>query len=204
MTHLSDSDPTNVTAFVPRQAPHRFSPLRQAEAYWRALADTAAIPRRTQIDPRGLRNILGHTFVIERIAPGMARFRLAGHTVGQLAGYELRGVPLSCLFTPSARRRMSPILRQLFDTPAVTELSLAVDPPLPQGAAEARMLLLPLRGDADQVNRALGVLVADTPAAERPVRFKVNRVTTRPVPLAPPPPAPRPTANPARVLRLVT
>ena len=54
------------------------SPLHQAEAYWTAIGGTGTVPRRSDLDPRGLGNILDQTFLLERIAPGLARVRLAG------------------------------------------------------------------------------------------------------------------------------
>ena len=66
------------------------SPIRQAEAYWTALLTGEGVPMRSQIDPRGLENILEYTFILERIAPGLARFRLAGSHLNNLAGMEVR------------------------------------------------------------------------------------------------------------------
>jgi len=34
---------------------------------------------RSQIDPRGLEQVLPSAFILERIAPGVARFRIAEH-----------------------------------------------------------------------------------------------------------------------------
>ncbi|MFC3118128.1 PAS domain-containing protein [Jhaorihella thermophila] len=79
------------------------SPIRQAEAYWIALSENGTIPRRTQIDPRALENILPQTFILERIAPGLARFRLAGQHLCALAGMEVRGMPFFGLFLPRLR-----------------------------------------------------------------------------------------------------
>ncbi len=52
------------------------SPIRQAEAYWTALLTGNAVPMRSQIDPRGLENILEYTFILERIAPVSPGFAL--------------------------------------------------------------------------------------------------------------------------------
>ena len=83
------------------------SPLRQAEAYWTALRRGDDVPSRSQIDPRGLENILSNTFILERIAPGIARFRLAGSLVNEMAGMEVRGMPVTAFFTTEARKQLS-------------------------------------------------------------------------------------------------
>ncbi|MCF6231775.1 MAG: PAS domain-containing protein [Rhodobacteraceae bacterium] len=168
------------------------SPIHQAEAYWNALRTDstdstnspgftgAVVPKRSQIDPRGLENILEYAFIIERIAPGIARFRLAGRHLRDLAGLEVRGMPLTCFFTPAGRTRISVVLEHMFDTPSVAELTLTSE--RKSGAnLEARMILLPLRSDMGTVNRALGVLIADGPMAATPNRFDIDRTSLRAV-----------------------
>ena len=169
------------------------SPIRQVEAYWSALRDGADVPRRTQIDPRGLENILAYTFVLERIAPGIARFRLAGSHLTNLAGMEVRGMPLTSLFTPAGRTQIGAVLEHMFDAPAIAELTLNHEPRAPKGLAwgrslnganttgEARMILLPLQSDLGDVSRALGVLVADGVSGDTPHRFDIANCGMRPV-----------------------
>ena len=156
------------------------SPLRQAEAYWQALRTGAELPRRTQIDPRGLENILEYTFILERIAPGIARFRLAGSHLTDLAGMDVRGMPLTCFFTPAGRNKVSAVLEHVFDTPAVAELTLGGEVKRHQPRPDARMILLPLQSDLGDINRALGVLIADKPTVQPPQRFDVADLTLRP------------------------
>ncbi|WP_261307777.1 PAS domain-containing protein [Ruegeria atlantica] len=92
------------------------SPIRQAEAYWTALLTGDGVPMRSQIDPRGLENILEYTFVLERIAPGLTRFRLAG--------MEVRGMPLTSFFEPCARDQIKTVSEQVFAQPAIANLTL--------------------------------------------------------------------------------
>jgi len=157
------------------------SPLRQAEAYWNALRQDASVPRRSQIDPRGLENILEYAFILERIAPGVARFRLAGQHLSLLAGMEVRGMPLTAFFTPSGRNEISAVLEHVFDTPAVAELTLTGEPQRGKPMTEARIILLPLQSDLGDVSRALGVLVAEMPVAKVPFRFNVAASSFRSV-----------------------
>ena len=157
------------------------SPIRQAEAYWSALRDGAALPRRSQIDPRGLENLLEYAFILERIAPGIARFRLAGQHLNDLVGMEVRGMPLTTFFTPDARTRMSTVLEHMFDAPAIAELTLNREARPRRAPSEARMILLPLENDLGEVNRALGVMMADGPADSRPARFGATATILRPV-----------------------
>ena len=157
------------------------SPIRQAEAYWHALRDGATVPRRSQIDPRGLENILNYTFVVERIAPGIARFRLAGHHLNELAGMEVRGMPLTCFFTPAARGQISAVLEHTFDAPSVAELTLKSAARRGAAPLEARMILLPLQSEHGVVDRALGVLIGDGPVGNTPHRFEIGTTSLLPV-----------------------
>ncbi len=162
------------------------SPLRQAEAYWSALYDGDAVPLRSQIDPRGLENILSYTFILERVAPGVARFRLAGQHLHALAGMEVRGMPISSFFAGSARAEMSAALETVFDKPAIAELSLAVARTRLGEHGEGRMILLPLRNETGQVNRILGVLVTDGEDEDGPGRFHITKTALRPLGGVPP------------------
>jgi hypothetical protein len=158
------------------------SPIRQAEAYWTGLRKGSEVPFRSQIDPRGLENILSQTFILERIAPGIARFRLAGQKLNEMAGMEVRGMPLSAFFTPAARSQLSAALEHMFDAPAIVELSLATESSRLRGPQEARMILLPLRSDLGEISRVLGVFVSDGNPTRTSQRFNITATELRPVP----------------------
>ena len=80
-----------------------YAVLHHVRAYWDGLRGTDLVPRRTLIEPHGLHDALAHVFLIERIAPGLARFRLAGTHMTNLMGMEVRGMPLSAILAPASR-----------------------------------------------------------------------------------------------------
>ncbi len=149
------------------------SPIRQAEGYWTALLDGDGVPKRSRVDPRGLENILEYTFILERIAPGIARFRLAGHHLSALAGMEVRGMTLSAMFEASARKEVSQTIERVFSEPAIAEVELSASGGLGCPRLEGRMILLPLRSDLGEVSRILGVLVSDDPVGTTPRQFEI-------------------------------
>jgi len=157
------------------------SPMRQAEAYWTALRRGDDIPSRSQIDPRGLENILSQTFILERVAPGIARFRLAGQKVNEMAGMEVRGMPITAFFTPDARKQMSAALEHMFEAPAIVEIEMQTEGSRLRGRREARMLLLPLRSDLGDVSRALGVFVSEGNPNKTSQRFAITSIEMRAV-----------------------
>ena len=160
------------------------SPLRQIEAYWTALREDGGIPLRSQIDPRGMSATLEYTFILERIAPGMARFRIAGQHLCGLAGMEVRGMPLTAFFTPVARPEISATLEHVFDTPSVAELDLRGEVARTGApSVSARMLMMPLRSDFGRVDRILGALMSTDGRrpARTPVRFEIDTMQLRPI-----------------------
>ncbi|WP_254439142.1 PAS domain-containing protein [Ruegeria arenilitoris] len=157
------------------------SPIRQAEAYWTALLTGDGVPMRSQIDPRGLENILEYTFVLERIAPGLTRFRLAGSHLNKLAGMEVRGMPLTAFFEASARDRVKEVTEQVFSQPAIANLGLNSAGRMGRVQLHARMILLPLRSDLGDVSRILGVMVSDGAIGPTPRRFALSEDTLRPL-----------------------
>ncbi|MFS4583373.1 PAS domain-containing protein [Phaeobacter sp. C3_T13_0] len=173
------NDQTKIVAMDRFRTAESHSPMRQAEAYWTALRRGDDIPSRSQIDPRGLENILPQTFILERIAPGIARFRLAGQKVNEMAGMEVRGMPITAFFTPAARKQVSEALETMFDTSAIIELTLQTENNRLRGAREARMLLLPLRSDLGDVSRALGVFISEGNPTGVSQRFSVTETKTR-------------------------
>ena len=124
----------------------RFGQLAEVRAYWEGLREAGALPERDKIDPRGIAGALENTFLLERVAPGIARFRIAGMQVHDLMGMDVRGMPISALFEPAGRSRLSDALEGVFATPAVLELWLEAERGIGRPALEGRLIVLPLTG----------------------------------------------------------
>lgn len=156
-----------------RDRASRMNELATLRAYWEALREDGCVPRRAQIDPRGIESALDLSFLVERIAPGLARLRLAGTHINDMMGMEVRGMPLSALLEPDARAGFAEVLEQVFSGPAVAELAVQARRRLARPALEGRMLLLPLRAEDGQVTRALGGLALQGGAGPGPRRLTV-------------------------------
>ena len=164
-----------------RTTPVNDTGLSNLRAYWEALRGDDPVPRRAQVDPRGIERALGIAFLAERVAPEVARFRVAGMRVNGLMGMEVRGMPLSALFEPEARDPFAQALRQVFDSPAIAELSLRGAPGLGQPRLDGRMLLLPLRADDGTVSRVLGGLAMSGKVGSVPRRLAVTGLRMMPL-----------------------
>jgi hypothetical protein len=149
--------------------------VAQMRAYWEGLRQGRDVPARAEIDPRGLEAALEYAFILERVAPGMGRFRLSGMHLTDLMGMEVRGMPLTALFTPEARKRVADATEAVFSGPAVAELVLTAETGMGKPALTARLLLLPMKSDMGDVTRILGCLVAEGQGIGRtPRRFIVD------------------------------
>lgn len=171
----------NVLSMTDHRTDIGFSALNQVESYWEALRGTRMMPKRSEIDPRGIESALEYTFILERIAPGMARLRIAGSHLSDLMGMEVRGMPLTSFITPTGRRQISDTLEEVFQRPAVCEVRMSAESGSGKPHMDARMLLLPLKSDLGDVSRVLGCFVAHGEVGRSPRRFDVVGAKIRPI-----------------------
>lgn len=178
---MDQENQRNIISMTEHSTDIGFSALSQVESYWEALRGTRMIPKRSEIDPRGIESALEYTFVLERIAPGMARLRIAGSHLSDLMGMEVRGMPLTSFITPNGRRQISDTLEEVFQRPAVCEVRLSAEAGAGKPHMDARMLLLPLKSDLGDVSRVLGCLIARGDIGRSPRRFDVVGARIRPI-----------------------
>lgn len=155
----------------------KFPAIQEVRAYWEALRVGSDLPCRDQIDPRGLSKSLEQVFLIEQVAAGHARFRLAGMHLADLMGMDVTGMPLTSLFEPVARTRFSAALATVFDGPSVTEVWLEAERGIGRPPLDGRMLLLPLIGSSGEPNLALGCLATHGVLGRSPRRFAISGLT---------------------------
>lgn len=192
---------SNVISIQPIRSQVVFPALKQVEAYWDGLRNGRLMPARSEVDPRGISGALDHAFVLELLAPGVARIRLAGHHLSELMGMEVRGMPLTALFLPEARAEVQKALQMVTERPASLRLKLGSDKGITRPALEAEMFLAPLRDDQGRATRIIGALQARGKIGRAPRRFtvracEVNAMTTDAAPAPVPSPAPQPSPGP--------
>jgi hypothetical protein len=162
--------------------------LNQVEAYWHALRSGPALPRRSDINPRGLEQVLENVFLLERMAPGLARFRLSGSHLNTLLGMDARGMPFSSFFSAGSRRDIATALETVFDTPAIVRLSLRARTGIGRPPLTGHVILLPVLDDLGHPSRVLGCFSTKGKPGRAPRRFDLLEHSTRPA-LAPDPAA---------------
>ncbi len=157
----------------------RFDAVEILETYWQSLHDGRTLPRRAQIDPRDLGSVLEYAFILERIAPGVGRFRLAGNHLTELMGLEVRGMPATAIFLPEARREIAQVFEKTCQQPAISVLDVAAAAGLGRAALRGQMLLTPLLDEAGHVSRVLGCVQASGSIGRQPRRFSITGVRVR-------------------------
>ncbi len=172
---------TPVVDMTERQRRVRFAPLAQIEGYWNALRGTRLMPQRSEIDPRGLKGALEYCFVLERIAPGLARLRVAGSHLGDLMGMEVRGMPISSFLTGTSREEFGKALEEVFETPSVATIMMSAEIGYGRQPMQARMVLLPVRSDLGDTSRILGGLVTAGEIGRAPRRFTIDMIKMSPI-----------------------
>ncbi len=122
--------------------------------YWNRLRDGRPAPRRTEIEPADIKNLLADTFIIETDARGEAVFRLAGTRLCALFGRELKSFAFASLWMPKDQRVVARMMYAALHQNSVAVIDLVG---LSRNGRQVglEMIALPLQGSADGP-RALG------------------------------------------------
>ncbi|MCV2865686.1 PAS domain-containing protein [Albidovulum sediminicola] len=150
------------------------STVEEVRAYWEALRGGRPVPLRSEVDPRGIERALDYAFILERVAPQIARFRVAGGHLNDLMGMEVRGMPITAMLSPGSRPQMGAVLADVFESPAVAEVVLRAEAGAGRPELTARLLLLPMRSDRGGIDRALGCLASNGQIGLAPRRFSLS------------------------------
>ncbi len=145
--------------------------LQQVEAHWESLRASEIVPHQMNLTSESLNDALAHCFVLERVAPTIARFRVAGKQVNTLLGMDARGMPLSILFSAEGREALGPLVEAVCDGPEIAEIPVMTTRGLRRTVLRGRILLLPLKDRAGKVTRIFGALVIDGAPGRQAVRF---------------------------------
>lgn len=175
----------SLTGITGSEREHRVSrrdaELRKFVSYWSSMRRDGDVPLRTEIDPRGIESLLSNAFIAEKIAPGLARLRIAGTHLSDVMGMEVRGMPLSTLIDIDDRPQLADALVELFERPAQVRLELAAPGGIRRAALAATLVILPLRSDLGDISRALGCFVSTGAIGATPRRFRIVNCEITPI-----------------------
>lgn len=161
-----------------------FPQVQVVRAYWEALRRPGCLPRREDINPRGMASALEQVFLVEQVAPNHGRLRLAGMALTDLLGMDVRGMPITALLEPVARARLSEALGGLFRIEYLLDIWLEAERGIGRPPLFARMQLLPLIGSNGEPGLALGCLGMNGKIGRAPRRFTIQRMMREPLAVA--------------------
>ncbi len=147
--------------------------LQLVRGYWEALRRGTNLPQRGDINPRGFSGMLDKVFLIERVAQGVGRFRLSGMHLHDLLGMDPRGMPLTTMFEPAARKRLSEALETVFEAQTILQLQVEAERSIGRPALSGWMQLLPLNNDIGEQKLVLGCLLTEGIVGRQPRRFAI-------------------------------
>ncbi|HWA88470.1 MAG TPA: PAS domain-containing protein [Rhizomicrobium sp.] len=184
--------------------------------YWSRLRKGRDVPDQTDIDPRAIKRMLSHVFILDALNPGRPIYRLAGTGLCERYGMELKGTGFLGLWEGQSGIALTSLLKQSQKTRQPVCLS-SIGATAECGMVELETILLPITFNGGEPLRFLGLTqVLSDPAllAGRPIAFQRLVASTlvredeplpAPTAFAPPPPAVQAMRNHPRAphLRLV-
>ena len=149
--------------------------IHTLRSHWESLRINGELPLRADITPRQIPDVLDSLFIFERLNPQDVRVRIAGLTICEMMGMEVRGQSPMSFFDDSTRRRFAAVITDVLDRPTIAYLGLdTVDKMGNESRAE--MILLPLRSDFGDVTRVIGCVTGPAEGFTAPMRFHVRNV----------------------------
>ena len=158
--------------------------------HWASLPRTGLAPERAALDANALAAALPFVFIAELVTPRVARLRLTGHKVEEMMDMDVRGMPLTALFTAAARPMVMQALEQVAQG-ARAILPVAGEGGFGQPSLTGQLALFPLADGAGHLTRLMGVLELDGVIGRTPRRLSVTKATLTTLPPLAPVDAPR-------------
>lgn len=127
-------------------------------AYWNDLRGTRTAPRRLEIEPARIGDVLHETFILERAAPHQYHYRLAGTRVCEMFGNELRGTSFLEGWDADDRSQITHAIGSALSLGAVIVLEFEASTADHQRSAWFEAVLLPLYHLQPEANRLIGTI----------------------------------------------
>ena len=148
--------------------------------YWNGVRGSRFAPRRLEIEPARIADILQDTFILERCDPRNWRYRLAGTRICDSFGGELRGGSFLDGWEEADRSELEHALTEVCQLGGVLRLELEARGTSPSRHAAFEAVLLPLVHMRPEADRLLGALSClDAPAWLGGERLTFRRLTAK-------------------------
>jgi len=142
--------------------------------YWSRLRKGREIPDQTDIDPRSIKRMLSFVFILEASDPARPVYRLAGTSLCDRFGSELKGTNFLAHWEAQSRATLVPLLREALAARSPVCIS-SIAATSECGMVELETVLAPVSFGDRAPTRFIGmvqVLSDPTPLAGRPIAFQ--------------------------------
>ncbi|MGH6877339.1 MAG: PAS domain-containing protein [Rhizomicrobium sp.] len=142
--------------------------------YWNRLRAGREVPDQAEIDPRAIKRMLSHVFILDARDAARPIYRLAGTTLCDRFGLELRGTSFYAHWEARARDRLILLLRQSLHLKQPVWLS-AIGTTAQSGVMEMETVLAPLACGSGAPQRFLGIAQFLSDSAQlggRPIAYE--------------------------------
>jgi hypothetical protein len=142
--------------------------------YWSRIRRGRAIPDQTDIDPRAIKRMLPYVFILDAADFDRPLYRLAGTSLCERYGRELRGTNFLAHWESQSRTAISSLLRQalrLKQPVAISSIAATAD----CGMVELETILAPVTFGPGEPTRFVGmvqILSDATPLVGRAIAFE--------------------------------
>lgn len=147
--------------------------IKTLRDHWVGLLEGNLPPFRSEISPKHLPDVLDNIFILEKVAQSDIRIRIAGLAICEMMGMEVRGQSPLSMFADDARVQFDTILHDLLSGPKIATISLTSKDKV-DNTGTANMIILPLRSDFGDVNRAIGCIPNPEDGFTAPLRFSID------------------------------
>ncbi len=125
--------------------------------YWSRLRKGRAVPDQTDIDPRSIKRMLSHVFILEASNAAHPIYRLAGTSLCERYGSELKGTNFLSHWDGQSRNALAALMRQSLATRQPVCLS-SIASTADCGMVELETVLAPVSFGDDGPTRFLGMV----------------------------------------------
>ena len=130
--------------------------------YWNDVRGDRIAPRRFDIEPSRISEILAETFILERVDSHTFAFRLAGTRICDQFGFELRGQNFADLASTTGRSELEHVMSSITDQGAVGVFEFEARDSTGR-AAHFEAVVLPLTHGRSNITRYVGSVSAIDP-----------------------------------------
>ena len=180
--------------------------------YWSRIRKGRDVPDQTDIDPRAIKRMLSYVFILEATDAAHPIYRLAGTSLCDRYGSELKGTNFLAHWDGQSRNALSALMRQSLQTRQPVCLS-SIASTADCGMVELETVLAPISFGDNGPTRFVGMVQILSDIAVlggRPIAFErlvASQLVRENEPLAAPnydnlPPPPPPPARPLEALRI--